>query len=97
MTGQATRTGSLDSPMIAHISNGEPAWLGELRRDWWRRVEEQPWPLSAEEEWRRTSLDDLPRDGELLIDPPKADYQIDPALAGRGVVFTDLAPQGRRR
>ena len=95
MTGQATRTGSLDSPMIAHISSGEPAWLGELRSDWWRRVEEQPWPLSAEEEWRRTSLDDLPRDGELLIDPPKADYQIDPALAARGVVFTDLATAAR--
>ncbi len=91
MTAQATQAGSLDSAMIAHLSRGEPAWLRALRRDWWRRVERQPWPLSTEEEWRRTSLDKLPRDGELLVDPPRADYQIDPALAARGVVFTDLA------
>jgi Fe-S cluster assembly protein SufD len=81
----------LDAATLERVSRGEPAWLRALRRDWWRRVEEQPWPLSTEEEWRRTSLEKLPRDGDLLTDPPTADYQIDPALAARGVVFTDLA------
>jgi Fe-S cluster assembly protein SufD len=71
--------------------DGEPGWLGNLRADWWRRVEAHPWPEPAEEEWRRTSLEALPRDGELLLEPPVATYELDPALAARGVVFSDLA------
>ncbi|HEY8761013.1 MAG TPA: hypothetical protein VIP52_08910, partial [Candidatus Dormibacteraeota bacterium] len=71
--------------------DGEPGWLGTLRADWWRRVEAHPWPDPAEEEWRRTSLDALPRDGELLLEPPIATYELDPALAARGVIFSDLA------
>lgn len=89
MTVQAST--ALDAETVRRISAGEPDWLRDLREAWWRRVEEQPWPLSTEEEWRRTSLKDLPRDGELLTDPPRADYEIDPELAARGVVFTDLA------
>jgi Fe-S cluster assembly protein SufD len=71
--------------------HGEPGWLGTLRADWWRRVEAHPWPDPAEEEWRRTPLDALPRDGELLLEPPVATYELDPALAARGVIFSDLA------
>jgi Fe-S cluster assembly protein SufD len=82
---------ALDATTIEHVSRGEPAWLGTLRADWWRRVEANPWPTGAEEEWRRTSLDDLPRDGGLLLDPPMATYELDPALAARGVIFSDLA------
>jgi len=82
---------ALDANIVRRLSAGEPDWLRALRDAWWRRVEEQPWPLSTEEEWRRTSLKDLPRDGELLTDAPRADYEMDPALAARGVVFTDLA------
>jgi Fe-S cluster assembly protein SufD len=82
---------ALDTTTIEHVSRGEPAWLGTLRADWWRRVEAKPWPTGAEEEWRRTSLDDLPRDGGLLLDQPMATYELDPALAARGVIFTDLA------
>ena len=69
----------------------EPGWLRTLRTDWWTRVEADPWPTGAEEEWRRTSLDDLPRDGGLLLDAPIATYELDPALAARGVIFSDLA------
>lgn len=76
---------------IERLSSGEPGWLGTLRADWWRRVEADPWPTGAEEEWRRTSLDDLPRDGGLLLDPPTASYELDPSLAARGVIFSDLA------
>ena len=81
---------ALDAATVGDISRGEPAWLGSLRADWWRRVEADPWPTGAEEEWRRTSLDNLPRDGGLLLDAPLATYDLDPQLAERGVVFTDL-------
>ena len=47
---------ALDATTIEHVSRGEPAWLGTLRADWWRRVEADPWPTGAEEEWRRTSV-----------------------------------------
>lgn len=82
---------ALDATTIEHVSRGEPAWLGTLRADWWRRVEVNPWPTGAEEEWRRTSLDGLPREGGLLLDPPMATYDLDPAIAARGVIFSDLA------
>ena len=82
---------SLDSNAVARLSRDEPAWLRTLRSSWWRRVEADPWPSSAAEEWRRTKLDDLPRDGALLTDPPRAIYEVDSALAEHGVVFTDLA------
>jgi Fe-S cluster assembly protein SufD len=82
---------ALDAATVEHVSRGEPAWLGELRAGWWRRVEANPWPTGAEEEWRRTSLDGLPRDGGLLLDAPVATYDLDPQLAARGVIFGDLA------
>jgi Fe-S cluster assembly protein SufD len=85
-----TLAASLEAATIARISRDEPAWLQALRKSWWRRVEADPWPTGAEEEWRRTKLDGLPRDGALLTEPPLASYQIDPALADRGVVFTDM-------
>jgi Fe-S cluster assembly protein SufD len=69
----------------------EPGWLRKQRTDWWTRVEADPWPTGAEEEWRRTSLEGLPRDGGLLLDAPIATYELDPALAARGVIFIDLA------
>ena len=82
---------ALDAATVEHVSRGEPAWLGTLRSDWWRRVEANPWPTPAQEEWRRTSLDDLPRDGGLLLDPPLATHHLDAAMAARGVIFSDLA------
>ena len=69
----------------------EPTWLRELRASWLARVEARPWPTPDQEEWRRTSLRDLPRDGELLLNPPAATYDLDPQLAARGVIFSDLA------
>src|SRR5213592_1203108 len=82
---------SLDAHAVARLSRDEPAWLQTLRSSWWDRVEASPWPSPEEEEWRRTKLDDLPREGALLGDPPRAAYEMDPALADQGVVFTDLA------
>jgi Fe-S cluster assembly protein SufD len=69
----------------------EPGWLRDLRAAWWARVESSPWPTPEQEEWKRTSLTDLPRDGELLLDPPAPTYDLDPQLAARGVIFSDLA------
>ena len=99
MTGSAARValpGSLGSATLEQVSRDEPAWLRTCRREWWARVEAEPWPDSAAEEWRRTSLDALPRDGELLLDPPSATYELDPALAARGVIFSDLATAVRK-
>jgi Fe-S cluster assembly protein SufD len=81
---------ALDAATVERLSRGEPAWLGRLRADWWQRVDAAPWPSAAEEEWRRTSLAGLPRDGGLLLDPPATTYALDPALAARGVIFSDL-------
>ena len=82
---------ALDANTVDQISSGEPRWLRDLRTEWWRRVEADPWPTGTEEEWRRTSLDDLPRDGGLLLDAPLATHDLDSQLAERGVIFTDLA------
>jgi Fe-S cluster assembly protein SufD len=90
VTVQTTQLSTVDAATVARLSSGEPTWLRNLRADWWRRVEADPWPTGAEEEWRRTSLDNLPRDGGLLLDPPLATYDLDPQLAERGVVFSDL-------
>jgi len=68
----------------------EPAWLRALRAEWARRAETDAWPTGSEEEWRRTKLDGLPRDGALLNDPPATEYVIDPAWAARGVIFGSL-------
>ena len=89
---RASRTKRATAPGLAVPTLGdEPGWLRTLRSDWWARVEADPWPTGAEEEWRRTSLDGLPRDGGLLLDAPIATYALDPALAARGVIFSDLA------
>ncbi len=71
-------------------ANDEPAWLRDRRRTWFERAEATPWPSGQEEEWRRTSLDRLPRDVELLLDPPRVRCELDAELAGAGVVFSDL-------
>ncbi len=83
----------LDAAVIEALSDqrGEPAWLRDLRRSWWERAEATPFPTGQEEEWRRTSLTTLPRDGALLEDADFRPEVPDVRLADRGVVFTDLA------
>ena len=90
MIGAVSATG-FDLAAIQAFSeaNDEPGWLRELRRSWWQRAEATPWPKD-EEEWRRTSLDKLPRDVELLVDPPLVQCQLDEVLAAAGVIFSDL-------
>jgi Fe-S cluster assembly protein SufD len=79
---------TLDAAAVAHISDHlfEPEWLRELRSGWWERAEATPPPTGQEEEWRRTSLDALPRDGELLLEAPQVEATVPPS----GVILTDL-------
>ena len=83
---------ALDAEAIGRISDllGEPDWLRALRGRWWERVSETPPPTGQEEEWRRTSLDALPRDAELLLDAPMLDAHLPVGAAEAGVILTDL-------
>lgn len=88
MTTTATAM-TLDATAIGRISDhlDEPDWLRDLRSRWWERAETTPPPTGQEEEWRRTSLDALPRDGELLLEAPK----LEATVPQSGVILTDLA------
>jgi len=80
---------TLDATAIGRISDhlDEPDWLRDLRSRWWERAETTPPPTGQEEEWRRTSLDALPRDGGFLLDAP----QLEATVPQSGVILTDLA------
>jgi Fe-S cluster assembly protein SufD len=90
--GAAPTASSLDARSIADISDrlGEPTWLHDLRAAWWERVESTPPPTGQEEEWRRTSLTELPREAQLISDAPLVRCALDDDLAAQGVVFADL-------
>jgi Fe-S cluster assembly protein SufD len=88
----AIAASSLDAASIAAISTrlNEPDWLRQLRASWWERADATPWPTGQEEEWRRTSLADLPRDAAVLWDAPQVRCELDDDLRDAGVVFSDL-------
>ncbi len=83
---------TLDRAAIGRISDrlDEPDWLRALRAGWWERAEQTPPPTGQEEEWRRTDLTSLPRDGELLLDAPELQVHLPPGAAEAGVIVTDL-------
>jgi Fe-S cluster assembly protein SufD len=83
---------TLDAELIGRISDrfDEPDWLRALRASWWERAEATPPPTGQEEEWRRTDLSALPRDGELILDGPQLEVAMPPQAAEAGVVLTDL-------
>ena len=88
----AATAATLDAAAVARISDllDEPGWLRELRAAWWNRAETTPPPTGQEEEWRRTDLAGLPRDGELLLDAPTVEVSLPPGTAEAGVVVADL-------
>ena len=94
----APTAAALDAAAIARLSEsrGEPDWLRDLRLAWWARAEELGWPTGQEEEWRRVSLKELPRDGALLTQAEFRPSAPDVRLAEQGVVFTDLATAVRQ-
>ena len=83
---------TLDATAIERISDArsEPDWLRALRAAWWERAEGTPPPTGLEEEWRRTDLTGLPRDGALLLDAPALEVHLPPGAAEAGVVVADL-------
>ncbi len=88
-----TQTASaLDADAIGRISDrlGEPDWLRALRARWWERASSTPPPTGQEEEWRRTSLDGLPREVQLLLDAPPIETHLPAGAAEAGVIVTDL-------
>jgi len=68
----------------------EPDWLRASRAEWWERAEATPWPTGQEEEWRRTSLDKLPKDAPLAPESMSMRCALDLDLAEAGVIFSDL-------
>ncbi|MGI8829788.1 MAG: SufB/SufD family protein [Candidatus Limnocylindria bacterium] len=83
---------ALDAEAIGRISDrfDEPEWLRALRLQWWERVGATPPPTGQEEEWRRTSLTELPRDTELVLDAPQLETHVPSGAAEQGVILTDL-------
>ncbi|MEO6579422.1 MAG: SufD family Fe-S cluster assembly protein [Candidatus Limnocylindria bacterium] len=83
---------AIDADAIGRISDrlNEPDWLRALRARWWERAAATPPPSGQEEEWRRTSLDALPRDAELLLDVPELETHLPRGAAEAGVILTDL-------
>jgi len=86
----ATAT-TLDAEAIGRISDhlDEPDWLREHRAAWWERAGRTPAPTGQEEEWRRTDLAGLPRNGELLVDAPQLIINVPGGLRD-GVILTDI-------
>jgi Fe-S cluster assembly protein SufD len=83
----------LDADGLAALSaaRNEPDWLRAARLASLERYRATPWPTGAEEEWRRTSLKDLPRDATLDDEATTEVSALDPASTERGVVFAPLA------
>ncbi len=83
---------TLDAEAIGRISDhlDEPDWLRDLRATWWERASTTPPPTGQEEEWRRTDLSDLPRNGALLVDAPPLEVSLPPGAAEAGLVVADL-------
>ena len=83
---------ALDADAIGRIGdhNDEPDWLRASRASWWERAMRTPPPTGQEEEWRRTDLAGLPRDGHLLMDMPRLETTLPPGAAEAGVILMDL-------
>ena len=83
---------ALDADAIGHIGEqyDEPDWLRASRASWWERAIQTPPPTGQEEEWRRTDLTSLPRDGRLVMDVPRLETTLPPGAVEAGVILTDL-------
>jgi Fe-S cluster assembly protein SufD len=83
---------SLSADAVAAVSaaRDEAGWLRDARLASLERYLATPWPTGAEEEWRRTSLKDLPRDATLDEAATTEVSDVDPDSAEREVVFAPL-------
>jgi Fe-S cluster assembly protein SufD len=84
--------GSLTTDVLALLSaaRGEADWLRDARLASGARYDETPWPTGSEEEWRRTSLKDLPVQATLDETVTTEVSDLDPASDEAGVVFAPL-------
>ena len=84
--------GSLTTDVLAALSaaRGEPDWLRDVRVAHGALYDETPWPTGSEEEWRRTSLKDLPVEAALDETVTTEVSDLDPASDEAGVVFAPL-------
>ena len=90
-TVTARQTAPLGAELVEQVSAAldEPVWLRDLRRAWWDRYVDTPFPTGQEEEWRRTSLKALPLDAEALLPggsriDAAADWAVPTEWADRG-------------
>mgnify|MGYP000020478265 FL=1 len=83
---------ALNAGAIGRISDhfDEPDWLRAERAAWWERAAQVSPPTGLEEEWRRTDLASLPRDGALLLDAPRVEVSPLPGATEAGVIVADL-------
>lgn len=88
---------TLDAAAVGRISDhfAEPEWLRAHRATWWERAATTPPPTGDEEEWRRTDLAALPRNGELLMDAPELTVEVPGGLPD-GLILTDMRTAVRR-
>lgn len=91
MPGAATASPVIHAPPALDASRDEPDWLRAERESRRGRYRATPWPSGSEEEWRRTSLKDLPLDAPLDEAATTEVSGLDPDSAARGVVFAPLA------
>ncbi len=84
---------TLDPAAVAAWSaeRSDADWLQVERRTRAERYAATRWPTGSEEEWRRTSLDDLPREAPLDDTIQTEVSGLDDDAAARGVVFAPLA------
>jgi Fe-S cluster assembly protein SufD len=84
--------GSLTTDVLAGLSaaRGEADWLRDARLASRARYDETLWPTGSEEEWRRTSLKDLPIEATLDETVATEVSDLDPASDEAGVVFAPL-------
>jgi Fe-S cluster assembly protein SufD len=54
MTAELKPSLSLEAVEVLAQRNGEPQWMGDLRRSAWETYEATPMPAITDEEWRRT-------------------------------------------
>lgn len=96
-TNTTPSAATLDAAAIGRISDqlNEPDWLRDHRAAWWAKAESTPPPTGLEEEWRRTNLAGLPRDGQLLVEAPRVEVSLPAGAAEAGVVVADLRDAAR--
>jgi Fe-S cluster assembly protein SufD len=78
-------------PAVEALSErlGDPRWMRDLRLAAFDLFDRLPMPSTADEEWRRTDLSDLPWD-TFRVDPEPVAGPAEVPVLPAGVIFSDL-------